>query len=74
MATTAILNIILALGVIVMVVAPLVWAIRTQHRDHAVLTADAAVTETVTTGTAHRPYTGIERRRRPRPHYKPVVG
>jgi hypothetical protein len=34
MILTAILNAILALGVIVMVVTPLVWAILTQHRDH----------------------------------------
>jgi hypothetical protein len=34
MLITAILNGILALGVIVMVLTPLVWAILTQHRDH----------------------------------------
>ena len=34
MITTAIFNAILAIGVIVMVVTPLVWAILTQHHDH----------------------------------------
>ena len=34
MTLTAILNAILALGVIVMVVTPLLWAILTQHGDH----------------------------------------
>jgi hypothetical protein len=38
------LNSILAFGVIVMVVSPLVWAILTQHRDHvAVARATARV-------------------------------
>lgn len=31
----AILNLILAISVIAMVVTPLIWAIRTQHRDQA---------------------------------------
>lgn len=35
MMTSMILNVILCLGVIVMVVSPLAWAIRTSHRDHA---------------------------------------
>ncbi len=34
MASALIVNVILCIGVIVMVVAPLVWAILTQHRDH----------------------------------------
>jgi hypothetical protein len=34
MIPTAVLNTLLAVGVIVMVVTPLVWAILTQHRDH----------------------------------------
>ena len=34
MASTLIVNVILCIGVIVMVVTPLVWAILTQHRDH----------------------------------------
>lgn len=34
MTTTAILNAILAVGVIGMVLTPLVWAILTQRRDH----------------------------------------
>lgn len=34
MILTAILNAVLAVGVIVMVITPLVWAILTQHRGH----------------------------------------
>ncbi len=62
----AVLNAILAVGVIAMVVTPLVWAILTQHRDHS-LTAAA---EGVTPRTPQAP----ERRRAQRPQYKPVMG
>lgn len=44
MILTAILNASLAIGVIVMVVTPLVWAIRTQHRDHPRPTATVGAT------------------------------
>ncbi len=65
MTTTAILNVILALGVIVMVVAPLVWAILTQHRDRPRLaTIDAA--------SAPQPQPQ-SRRRAPQPSYTPVI-
>jgi hypothetical protein len=41
MSAALILNVILTLGVAVMVVSPLVWAIRTAHRDHPAGTAKA---------------------------------
>ncbi len=44
MILTVVLNAILAVGVIVMVVTPLVWAILTQHRDHPRQTATLGVT------------------------------
>ncbi len=68
MVTTAIFNGALALGVLAMVIAPLVWAIRTQHRDHS----RPAVTERATaTAGAPRPQ---PRRHAPQPSYQPVVG
>ncbi len=66
MILTAILNAILAAGVIVMVVTPLVWAIRTQRRDHVGLAATeaaAARTPQARDPTLHT-----------RPQYKPLVG
>lgn len=63
MPTTAILNVILALGVIVMVVTPLVWAILTQHRDHP--------TTRVATRATARP---VRPQPMPRPSYKSVTG
>lgn len=39
MALTAILNVILAIGVLAIVVTPLAWAIITQRRDHVKLAA-----------------------------------
>jgi hypothetical protein len=65
MLTTAILNGILALGVIVMVVIPLVWAILTQHRDHPRPAAAEGPNE-------RAPLSG-DRRRAPRPQYKPAI-
>ena len=41
MTPALILNAILMLGVVVMVVSPLVWAIRTTHRDRPAGTAKA---------------------------------
>ncbi len=65
MTTTAILNVILALGVIVMVIAPLVWAILTQHRDHPWLV--------VTDGASGRQPQAQPRQRTSRPSYRPVI-
>jgi hypothetical protein len=61
MILTAILNAILALGVITLVVTPLVWAILTQHRDHPRPAA-----------TVRPP--SPARRRAPRPSHKSVIG
>lgn len=66
MLTTTILNAVLALGVIVMVVAPLVWAILTQHRDH--------LQPAATDGATARPLHPQPSTRAPQPNYKPVVG
>jgi hypothetical protein len=66
MMTAAILNAILALGVLVMVVTPLVWVILTQHRDHA---------RPVATDGAHaRPLHPEPRRRAQQPSYQPLAG
>ncbi|HET9720325.1 MAG TPA: hypothetical protein VFP55_09635 [Solirubrobacteraceae bacterium] len=59
MTTTTILNSILAVGVIVMVVTPLVWAILTQRRDHSRQT----ITQTTTSHPAGRPHRATRRRR-----------
>ncbi len=66
MLTTAILNVVLALGVIVMVVAPLIWAVVTQHRDHPQLA--------VNDGATARPSQGKLRIHAAQPSYKTVVG
>jgi hypothetical protein len=66
MITTAILNLILALGVTVMVVTPLAWAILSQHRDHP----HPARTD-ATTARASQSDDG---RRAPRPQQRPVAG
>jgi hypothetical protein len=66
MTTATILNAILAVGVIVMVVAPLVWAILTQNRDYQRPAATGAAAE--------RPATSRERRPARRPHSRPVTG
>jgi hypothetical protein len=66
MILTAILNGILAVGVIVMVVTPLVWAILTQHRDYL----GPAAADTATIDTPH----SRERRHAARPQYKPLGG
>ena len=66
MIMTAIINAILAVGVIVMVVTPLVWAILTQHsRPPAPAATDGA---TVRTPEPRKP------RYAHRPEYEPVVG
>jgi len=66
MITAAILNAILALGVIVTVVTPLVWAILTQHRDHP--------TTPVATRATKRPVRSQSRQPMTRPSYKSVTG
>ena len=63
---TAILNVVLASGVFVMVVAPLVWAILTQHRDHP--RPPAADRSTV---RSPQPY---PRHPSSQPRHEPVVG
>jgi hypothetical protein len=66
MILTAIFNAILALGVIVMVVTPLVWAILTQHDDHP---QQAAVHRAPAPSPAPQP-----RSRARQPIHKPVTG
>jgi hypothetical protein len=66
MILTAILNAILAVGAIVMVVTPLVWAILTQHRDHP--------RPPGTLGVTVRPLSPQPRRPSPRPRRKAVIG
>jgi hypothetical protein len=66
MITTAILNAVLALGVIVMVVTPLVWAILTQRRDDPRSGA--------TVGASTRPVYRQSSRRGSRPSYGPLTG
>ena len=66
MTMTAIIHAILAVGVIVMAVTPLVWAILTQHHDHP----RRAATAGATVRTAEPPTP----RHADRPDYKPVVG
>jgi hypothetical protein len=63
---TAILNAILAVGVIVMVVTPLVWAILTHHRDHPRPPA--------TLGATTRPPSPRPRHPSLRPRRRAVVG
>ncbi len=62
MTTSLILNAVFAIGVLVIVVAPLLWAIATQHRDVPAATRTAVRTHAPTT----RPATASSRRR-PRP-------
>lgn len=53
MTLSIVLNSVLAVGVVVMVVAPLVWAIRTQHRGLPRLVAtDSGLASPVTTAPA----------------------
>lgn len=66
MTLTAILNAILAAGVIVVVVTPLVWAILTQHRDHPRPAA--------TVGSSPRSLSPQPRRPSSRPRHKAVIG
>jgi hypothetical protein len=66
MVLTVLFNAILAVGVIVMVVTPLVWAILTQHRDHPHLEATGAAK---TEARQSR-----ERRHAPRPQYDSILG
>jgi hypothetical protein len=72
MVLTVIFNAILALGVIVMVVTPLGWAILTQHRDHAhPAPTDGPIMHSPPTMRSPQ-----SRDRQPsrRPQYKPVGG
>ena len=66
MIPTAILNAILAVGVIVIVVTPLVWAILTQHRDHPRPAA--------TVGATAGPPSPEPRRPSSRPRHTAVIG
>ena len=66
MITIAILNAVLALGVMVMVVAPLLWAIMTQHRDHP----PTAATDSDNISPTQRPTA----RHAPQPRHNPVIG
>jgi hypothetical protein len=66
MTLMAVFNAILAVGVTVMVVTPLVWAILTQHRDHP----RPAATEAATMDAPQ----SRERQHTARPHYQPVAG
>jgi ABC-type cobalt transport system substrate-binding protein len=63
MILTAIFNAVLAVGVIVMVVTSLMWAILTQHGDPG--GADSATVRTHRNG---------EHRHARSPQYKPIVG
>jgi hypothetical protein len=64
----AITNVILAVGVTVMVVTPLVWAILTQHRDHPgpAVTARATPRQPAPQPRRHTP--------RPRTRRSPLAG
>jgi hypothetical protein len=68
MLAIAITNVILAVGVTVMVVTPMVWAIRTQHRDDP---GPAATARATPRQPAPQP-----RRHTPRPstHRSPAAG
>ena len=66
MILTAIVNAILAIGVIIVVVTPLVWAILTQHRDHPRPAA--------TVGTTLCPLSPEPRRPFPRARHEAVIG
>ena len=66
MVMTAILNAIAGLGVTVMVIAPLVWAILTQHRDHPGRAQPDG-------GPARAPQSQSRQRRR-RPRYTSAAG
>jgi hypothetical protein len=66
MVLTVLFNAILALGVIVMVVTPLVWAILTQHRDHP----QPEATDTAKIDTRQ----SRERRHAARPQYDSILG
>ncbi len=74
MIPTAILNAILALGVIVMVLAPLVWAILTQHRDHPRPAASGRATESAAESATARPSSRQPVRPSSQPRPKPVIG
>ncbi len=63
MILTAIFNAVLAVGVIVMVVTPLMWAILTQH-------GDPGGPDSATVRTHHHG----EHRHARSPQYKPIVG
>jgi hypothetical protein len=63
MILATVFNAILAVGVTVMVVAPLVWAILNQHRDHVHGTATDGSIGAASSSREHH---------RVRPPYKPV--
>lgn len=74
MSLAAIINAVFAAGVTVMVTAPLLWAIVTQHRDDP----DSATPGAVTAGHPQAP--GQQRVQQPaqqrpqQPRYQPVIG
>ena len=68
MALIIILNALLCGGVIVMVVAPLVWSILTQHRDHPEVAFEAQDRPTRSVRPA-RPTS----RRSKAPRYRPAI-
>ena len=63
MALVIAINAVFCFGVVVMVVAPLVWAILTQHRDAHAVTAQRR-RRLRTASQVRRPV--------PRPQYKPI--
>jgi hypothetical protein len=69
MALTTVLNVILAIGVVVMVVAPLAWAIVRERREHPV-----ARTAEAPSAPQRGPQPSAPDRRGARPRYKPVAG
>ena len=63
-AALIIVNTVLCIGVVVVVVAPLVWAILTQNRDTEAVVAQRRRRLRAATAT---------QRRAPRPQYRPVT-
>lgn len=79
MTMTIVLNAILGVGAIVVVVAPLVWSIVTQHRDHPRIALADGATALPRHGAERRrrtmaPPGGVERRSTSRTQYKPAIG
>lgn len=69
MVLTAIINIVLAIGVLVMVITPLAWAIRTQRRDDPTPVAAGRPAEDPPGPGTREPSRGGSQ-----PAYHPVVG